>query len=68
MKEIEFESEFITVKDLLKATGLVQTGGMAKALVKDEGVLLNGEEIFIPGKKLKNGDVIVFRENKITIV
>ena len=40
----------ITLKDLLKVTQLLPSGGIAKVVIKDEGVIVNGEDCFSPGK------------------
>lgn len=58
----------ITLKDLLKVTQLLPSGGIAKAVIKDEGVIVNGEDCFAPGKKLYKGDCLIFDDVKITIV
>lgn len=68
MQEIEFEAEMITIKDLLKATNIIASGGLAKSIIREEGVKLNGENCFIAGKKLYKGDEVVFDDFKIKIV
>ena len=68
MEELEFQTEMIALKDLLKVTQILPSGGIAKAIIKDEGVLVNGEPCFVPGKKLYKGDWIIFDDIKITIV
>lgn len=68
MENLEFEAEMITLKDLLKATQLVHSGGLSKLIIKEEGVLLNGEPCFIPGKKLYKGDRVIFDNISITII
>ncbi|BFL71476.1 MULTISPECIES: RNA-binding S4 domain-containing protein [Anaerococcus] len=68
MENLEFETEMITLKDLLKVTQIIPSGGLAKAIIKDEGVILNGEECFIPGKKLYKGDTVIFDDISITII
>lgn len=60
MEKIEFECEMILAKDLLKATDIAQSGGEAKHLIKEYGILVNGEEFFLPGKKLYKGDKVEF--------
>ena len=60
MEKIEFECEMILAKDLLKATDIAQSGGEAKHLIKEYGILVNGEEFFQAGKKLYKGDEIEF--------
>ncbi len=68
MEELEFQTEMITLKDLLKVSQLLPSGGIAKAVIKDEGVIVNGEDCFSPGKKLYKGDWLIFDDYKITIV
>ena len=68
MENLEFETDMITLKDLLKATQLVHSGGLAKLIIKEEGVLLNDEPCFVPGKKLYKGDRVIFDEISITII
>lgn len=67
MEELEFQTEMIALKDLLKVTQILPSGGIAKAIIKDEGVLVNGEPCFVPGKKLYKGDWVIFDDIKITI-
>lgn len=66
MEKIEFECDEILAKDLLKATDIAQSGGEAKHLIKEYGILVNGEEFFQAGKKLYKGDEIEF-DNRFLI-
>lgn len=68
MEKIEFESEEIKLKDLLKATNIIPTGGLSKSIIKEEGVLVNGSPSFVAGKKLHKGDIVEFDDFYITIV
>lgn len=68
MEKLEFEAQMITLKDLLKAAQIIPSGGIAKLIIKEEGVLLNDEACFIPGKKLYKGDVVIFDDVEITII
>ncbi len=58
MKEthVPIDTEFIKLQDLLKWTGVAQTGGHAKILVQDGQVSVNGDVCLMRGKKLRNGD------------
>ncbi|WP_311482493.1 RNA-binding S4 domain-containing protein [uncultured Anaerococcus sp.] len=67
MEIIEFETSEIRLKDLLKATDLVPSGGLAKLIIREEGVLLNDEPCYIAGKKIHQGDEVVFDGVKIII-
>ena len=57
-QEFVLEAEFIRLDDLLKLTGCVQTGGMAKVLIQSGGVTMDGEVCTMRGKKLRGGEVI----------
>ena len=60
MEKIEFKTEMILAKDLLKATDIAQSGGEAKHLIKEYGIIVNGDKIFQAGKKLYKGDFVEF--------
>lgn len=57
------ETPFIRLDDLLKRTGLVETGGQAKLCIQGGGVLLNGEVCTVRGKKLRGGEIVRIIEN-----
>ena len=69
MKEIQFklEGEYIELIQLLKATGLAQTGGHAKMIVDEGLVLRNGEVETRKRAKLLLGEIIEVVDYKITI-
>ena len=69
-QEFTLEAEFIRLDDLLKLTGCVQTGGMAKVLIQSGGVTLDGEVCTMRGKKLRGGEVIAIPDlgEEITVV
>jgi ribosome-associated protein len=60
MKTIRFkiEGEYIELIQLLKATGVAQTGGHAKMIVEDGSVKRNGEKELRKRAKLIAGDKI----------
>lgn len=62
MTNFTLNDEYIRLDDLLKLTGCVQTGGMAKVLIQSGGVLLDGEVCTMRGKKLRGGEVITVPE------
>lgn len=67
MEIIEFETNGIRLKDLLKATNLLSSGGLAKHIIREKGVLINDELCYIAGKKIHPGDEVVFDGVKIII-
>lgn len=69
MEKIVIKGEYITLGQLLKETGVIDTGGAAKWFLKERTVRLNGEKEERRGKKLYNGDVIdIEGEGTFTIV
>ena len=56
LREIPITTEFIRLKALLKLADAVPSGGMAKTLIQDGQVLVNGEVCTMRGKKLRPGD------------
>jgi len=58
MNLIKIESEFIKLDQLLKFSTVVDSGGVAKILIKEECVLVNGEVCTQRGKKLYPDDVV----------
>ena len=69
-QEFVLEAEYIRLDDMLKLTGCVQTGGMAKVLIQSGGVTLDGEVCTMRGKKLRGGEVIAIPDlgEEITVV
>ena len=58
MKRVEIDGEFITLGQFLKFAGIVDSGGDARALLDDEGVLVNGDVEVRRGRKLRDGDIV----------
>lgn len=60
MDAIDFplRGEHITLDALLKATGLADSGGAAKALIASGAVQVNGEVETRRGRKLRAGDAV----------
>jgi ribosome-associated protein len=58
MQEIQARDGVIRLGQLLKAAGLVESGGEAKALLEAGGVTVNGEAEGRRGRQLVPGDVV----------
>ena len=56
VEEIPIRTEFIKLQDFLKFANAVETGGMAKNVILEEEVQVNGEVCTMRGKKLYPGD------------
>lgn len=67
METIIIDTEFIKLDSFLKLTGLCDTGGLAKTLIKEGLVKVNGEIETRRGKKLYRGDKISFDGNEFVI-
>lgn len=59
--------EYIKFGQALKATGLADSGIDAKEIIQQGLVLVNGEIDERRGRKLYDGDEVVFDDNKISI-
>jgi ribosome-associated protein len=68
MIEFKLEGEFIPMISLLKATGLVQSGGEAQTVVEDGLVKYNGNVDYRKRLKVRIGDVVDFMGNQIKVV
>lgn len=67
METIIIDTEFIKLDSFLKLTGLCDTGGLAKTVIKEGLVKVNGEIETRRGKKLYKGDKISFDGNEFVI-
>lgn len=67
MENVTITTEFIKLQDLLKFAGLVETGGEAKALIRDGQVYVNGEVCTQRGKKIRPGDDVLFDGGHYTV-
>jgi len=68
IEEFKIEGDYIELLQLLKATGIAQTGGHAKMIVDDEVVFRNGELETRKRAKLVPGDVIVIEDITVKLV
>lgn len=61
------DEEYITLQSLLKIAGVVPTGGMVKAFLQENAVLVNGELENRRGRKLYAGDEVRL-PNKVFVI
>ena len=61
-------NEFIPLCDLLKRTGLCETGGHAKAVISDGEVKVDGEVELRKRCKIRLGQVIEYNGQKVEII
>ena len=58
-EEIKITTEFIKLDQLLKFSGIAEIGAIAKEMILDGIVSLNGEACTMRGKKIYPGDTVV---------
>ena len=57
---VVISTEFIKLQDALKFANAAETGGMAKTVIQDGEVQVNGEVCTMRGKKLYPGDTFSY--------
>ena len=62
------EDEFIKLGQVLKATGLVDSGVVAKEVIQNGEVKVNGEVDTRRGRKLYDGDLEEFENQMVKIL
>lgn len=67
MEIIKLREEFIKLGQALKAAGFVESGVEAKDVIQNGLVLVNGEIDTRRGRKLYDGDIVVFDGEEIKI-
>ena len=67
VERIKIDSKFIRLQDLLKLSGVCATGGMAKVVIQNGEVLVNGEVCTMRGKKMRAGDRARFDNTEIEV-
>ncbi len=67
MNKLVIYDPFIRLCDALKFAGIAETGGIAKLMILDGEVLVNGEVCLMKGKKLYPGDRFTIDGQEITI-
>lgn len=58
MEKVYFKDE-LRIGQALKLSGYAENGGLAKAMIQDGAVYLNGEVETRRGKQLESGDVVM---------
>ena len=65
--KFKLEDEYIQLQNVLKVCGLVDSGAMAKNIIQDGLVKVNGELETRRGKKIRVGDVVTLFDENIEI-
>ena len=64
---VEISTEFIKLDSFLKFAGLVETGGIAKEVIAEGRIAVNGEVCFMRGKKLRDNDKVTVAEMELEL-
>lgn len=67
IEKIYIEEEFIKLDNLLKFSGVTETGGQAKHIIQNGEVKLNGEVCTMRGKKIRSGDIITSGDKQVEV-
>ena len=67
MEKIIIHEEFIRLDNLMKFSGLCNTGGRAKYLIQNGEVKLNGEICTMRGKKIRPGDKVEYQNRTVEV-
>ena len=67
MEVIKLRDDHIKLGQAFKAAGLVESGVMAKEVIVDGQVRVNGETDTRRGRKLYAGDIVTFNGEEIRI-
>jgi ribosome-associated protein len=65
--EVNISTEYIKLDQLLKFAGLTDTGGLAKEIIQEGLVKVNGDVCTMRGKKIRVGDVITVEGYQVTV-
>ena len=65
--KIDITTEYIKLDQLLKFSALAESGAMAKDMILDEIVSVNGEVCTMRGKKIRAGDTVTVEFEDATV-
>ena len=70
MQEIEFKlrGEFVELNQLLKLTGVCDSGGAGKALVAEGAVSVDGKVELRKTCKIRAGSIVTLGDVRITVI
>ena len=69
MQQFELEGQdYIELNSLLKLVGITGSGGMAKVLIADGQVMVDGEVELRKRCKIRTGQTVTFQDETIEVV
>ena len=66
--ETNIKTEYIKLDQLLKFSGLAESGSDAKDMILCEMVSVNGEKCVMRGKKIRSGDKVTVEFEDETVI
>lgn len=67
MEIIKIKDEFIKLGQVLKLSGMAESGIDAKIKIQEGLVKVNGETEYQRGKKIRSGDIVEYNKNSIKV-
>lgn len=67
MEKVSINTEFIKLDQFLKFVNVVESGGVAKMIINDGLVKVNGEVCTQRGKKIRENDIVEFEKSKFIV-
>lgn len=67
MEIITINEKYIRLDNLMKFSGMCNSGGRAKYLIQSGEVKLNGEICTMRGKKLRHGDKVTYQDKTVEV-
>jgi len=61
------DHEYIELNNLLKVTGLCESGGVAKMLIADGQVKVDGQVELRKRCKIRQGQIVLFNEQQVQV-
>lgn len=68
MHQLELRGDYIELDKLLKATGLANSGGQARALIAAGEVKVDGQVELRKTAKMRAGQVVEFSGQQVTVL
>ena len=67
MRQVDISDQPVEMFKILKFEGIVVSGGQAKLVISNGQVIVNGEVETRKRRKIMDGDIIVFEEEKLLV-
>ncbi|MDG2271362.1 MAG: RNA-binding S4 domain-containing protein [Halioglobus sp.] len=67
MRQVDISDQPVELFKILKFEGIVASGGQAKLVISNGQVIVNGEVETRKRRKIMDGDIIVFEEEKLLV-